>query len=219
MQANTQFQGDGTSHEMAALLLTTTIHHLTKTLKKPILVLLLDAKSAFDAVIRQFLVRRLYLDTTRDQRARYWDLRLSHRTTFCQWGESLMGPIKDELGVEQGGPSGSDFYKIYNNEQLKTAQQSQLGINIGDAVVAAVGQADDTALVAEDPHQLQHLLNLSVEYCDKYQVELSSSKTKLLIFPPSGGETDSMKYYKSVQPIHMKNTTIPFTDTAEHVGI
>ena len=83
-QAETQFQGDGMSHEMAALLLTTTIYH-SLSAKKTIFVLLLDAKSAFDRVLRQILVRRLFLDTEPDQRVRYWDLRLSNRTTFCQW--------------------------------------------------------------------------------------------------------------------------------------
>ena len=188
-------------------------------MKMPALILLLDARAAFDAVIRQFLTRRLFLDTTKDQRALYWDLRLSSRTTYLQWGEDLMGPINDELGVEQGGPNGSEHYKIYNNEQLRTAQDSKLGVTIGDTEVAAVGQADDTALVTVDTNNLQLLLNLSVEYCDKYQVELSSNKTKLLMFLPPGSESHYTRYYKSVSPIHINGTTIPFTDTAEHVGV
>ena len=47
MQAETQYQGDGMSHEMAALLLTLVIHHSLKNLM-PLFVLLMDAKSAFD---------------------------------------------------------------------------------------------------------------------------------------------------------------------------
>ena len=38
----------------------------SKNSAKPLFVLLLDAKSAFDLVIREILVRRLYLDTTPD---------------------------------------------------------------------------------------------------------------------------------------------------------
>ena len=110
-QAETQFQGDNMSHELASLLLTITIQHCLSN-NKPIFVLLLDAKSAFDLVLKEILVRRLYLDTTPDQRIRYWDLRLENRTTFCQWDGQLMGPISDQRGVEQGGPNSSDFYKI-----------------------------------------------------------------------------------------------------------
>ena len=66
---------------------------------------------------------------------------------------------------------------------------------------------------------MQHLLDLSVEYCDRYQVELSIGKTKLFMFLPPGGESEYDKYYKTVSPIHINNTTIPFKDTAEHVGV
>ena len=117
------------SHELAALLLTCTIQNSLRE-GKPLFVLLLDAKSAFDRVLRQILVRRLFLDTTQDQRILYWDLRLASRKTFCSWDGNLMGPIHDQRGVEQGGPNSSDHYKIYNNEQLREAQESGLGSSI-----------------------------------------------------------------------------------------
>ena len=52
VQAPTQYQGEGSSHELAAVLLTEAIQHCLHYSKKPIFVLLLDAKSAFDVVIR-----------------------------------------------------------------------------------------------------------------------------------------------------------------------
>ena len=71
--------------------------------------------------------------------------------------------------------------------------------------------------MANDVDQLQHLLQLALDYCAKYQVELSSSKTKLLVFSPE--ETNYVKYVKLLSPIHIGNTVIPFVDSAEHVGI
>jgi hypothetical protein len=47
-QAPTQYQGEGSSHELAALLVTEVIQHSLYTLKKPVYLLFLDAKSAFD---------------------------------------------------------------------------------------------------------------------------------------------------------------------------
>ena len=215
-QAPTQFQGRGMSHKLASLLLTTAIQDSLNS-SQPLFVLLLDAKSAFDLVLRQVLVRRLYLDTASDQRIRFWDLRLSNRTTFCQWEEQTMGPIHDELGLEQGGPNSSEFYKLYNNEQLVTANNSGLGATVSGIAVASVGQADDTALVSHDIQQLQLLLNLSLIYCEKHQVQLSAGKTKLLVF--SKQETDYVKYVKLLSPLRIGQTTIPFASTAEHVGV
>ena len=49
-QAETQYQGEGSSHELAALLVTEIIQHSLYTLKEPIYLLFLDAKSAYDTV-------------------------------------------------------------------------------------------------------------------------------------------------------------------------
>ena len=126
------------SHELASLLLTSAIQDSLNS-SAPLFVLLLDAKSAFDLVLRHILVRRLFLDTTPDQRIRYWDLRLANRTTFCQWESETMGPIDDQLGVEQGGPHGSEHYKIVNNEQLRTALDSRLGTAISYLTSCSLG--------------------------------------------------------------------------------
>ena len=215
-QAETQFQGEGMSHELASLLLTTVIQD-SRVSKQPLFILLLDAKSAFDLVLRKILIRRLYLDTEPDQRIRFWDLRLASRKTFCQWEDQLMGPIDDQLGVEQGGPNGSEFYKIYNNDQLDSAQSSGFGALVEDEEIAAIGQADDTVLVSNDIFQLQHLLQLTLSYCQKYQVQLSASKTKLLVLAKD--KTDYLEYVSCVNPIQIGDTRIDFADNAEHVGI
>ena len=83
--------------------------------------------------------------------------------------------------------------------------------------MASLGQADDMALVSNDIQQLQHLLNLSLIYCKKHQVQLSAEKTKLLLY--SETETDYTKYARLLSPLPIDDTPIPFTDTAEHVGV
>ena len=66
-QAETQFQGSGSSHELAAILLTETIQHSLFSLKLPIFILYLDAQSAFDVVLRELLIKNLYFScNTRD---------------------------------------------------------------------------------------------------------------------------------------------------------
>ena len=135
-----------------------------------------------------------------------------------------MGPFKDQLGVEQGGPNGSEFYKIYNNEQLTVAQESGLGTTVSGGAnivsgipVASVGQADDTCLLSNNLFQLQCLLDLSLRYCEKHQVQLSAGKTKLLVY--SNKSNDYVKYSKLLSPLRIGNTPIEFASTAEHVGV
>ena len=129
-QAPTQYQGEKRSHELACILLTETIHHSVFTAKKPVYALFLDARSAFDRVLRRNLVRNMFFSGTDDQRLLYIDHRLSNRHTFCEFDHQLMGPILDTRGLEQGGIFSSDSYKIYNNEQVLASQRSNLGVNI-----------------------------------------------------------------------------------------
>ena len=111
-QAETQFQGDGSSHELAALLLTETIQHSLIVNKKPVYALFLDAMSAYDKIIRQCAIRSTFLAGTKDSGLLYLDSRLSSRVTYSEWDQVIMGPIKDLLGLEQGNVNSNKLYKL-----------------------------------------------------------------------------------------------------------
>ena len=218
VQAETQFQGTGSSHELAALLLTETIQFSIHSAKKPLFVLLLDAKSAFDKILSEVIIKNAFLAGSRGQGLLYLADRLANRLTFVEWDKCLMGPILDKLGVEQGGVLSDRLYKLANNEQLSTAQLSQLGLAMGSICVSSIGQADDTGLVSDCIFKLQHLLQLTEEYCAKYHVELVPEKTKLLCFAPPGLDATT-NYWKLVSPVSLGNKKISFSSEAEHVGI
>ena len=129
-----------------------------------------------------------------------------------------MGPIKDSLGLEQGGVNSDKLYKLCNNNQLSTAQLSQLGVDCGVEVVSCVGLADDTALISDCIYKLSNLVYLTEQYCSLYHVTLVPEKTKLLSFIPPCDQ-DSAMYSKIVNPITLAGRPITFCDSAEHVGI
>ena len=217
-QAECQFQGEGSSHELAAVLVTECIQHSLHHLKSPLYVLYLDAKSAFDVVMKELLIKNLYHSGTSGQALLYLNNRLGNRQTILDWDGQLMGPISDEQGLEQGGVNSSDFYKVFGKEQLATAQASALGVSLGPLTVGGVGLADDTALIANNLHSLMYLLHLTRVFCSKYHVSLCSEKTKLQVY-----QTKSMNlqvdYAKKTVPIMINDETIDFSDAAEHVGM
>ena len=122
VQADTQFQGSGSNHELAALLLTESINFSLFSAKKPVFLLLLDAKSAFDLVPKESIIVNAFKAGSTDQGLIYLNNRLGNRRTFCEWSKTLMGPIMDKLGVEQGGVNSDRLYKLANNDQLNVAQ-------------------------------------------------------------------------------------------------
>ena len=97
----------------------------------------------------------------------------------------LQSSIQIQQGLEQGGVSSSDLYKLFNNELLDMCQKSKLGVKLSESLaISAVGQADDTVLMSNTLERLQLLCHLLKEYCLKFNVHLSPSKTKLLMLTP-----------------------------------
>ena len=162
----------------------------------------------------------------------YLDNRLKNRKTYPEFLKILIGPISDRLGVEQGGCLSDRLYKLANNVELVLTQQSTLGVhmckcNLSTVTptnrcecihVASIGQADDVALVSNDPHRLQGLVQLAMKYAEDYHITMAPEKTKLLCYTPRGQEQET-NYWEKVRPISMNGLNIPFFKEAEHVGI
>ena len=214
----TQFQKRSSSHDLAALLLTETINHSMTFLSKPVYALYLDAMSAFDLLLHELLIGKLFSTGIHDQGLTMIATRLTNRKTVCEWKKILMGPITDECGVEQGGISSSDYYKVYNNQQLQEAQESLLGVPIGPVTISSIGQADDVVLLSNDIYALQALLDLSLSYCRKNHVTLCSEKTKLQVYSTKSTEMEAF-YSKIISPITMDGKQLNFVSETEHVGV
>ena len=228
VQAPTQFQGSNSSHDLAALCITEATIQGLYTSKMPVYLLLLDAQSAFDLVVIEHAIRCAYLAGTQDEGLLYLDNRLRNRHTFIEWDKEILGPIKDTMGVEQGGCASDRVYRLVNNEQIQTAQQSQLGVELGlvvtpaggvvRQVLSAVAQADDVGLLSTSLERLKALLHLTKLYCDKYQVKLVGSKTKLLVFTTKQTELQA-KVELAVTTISVDGERISPSSQATHVGV
>ena len=213
-QADTQYQGEGSAHELASLLITESIQHSLLSSHKPVFMLFLDAKSAFDTVVIEFLIRNLYLLGMSGHSLLYLANRLKNRVTYCNWKQDLLGPIFDEHGLEQGGVNSSDLYKIYNNDLLKSIQNLKQGVDLGDSHnISVVGQADDIALLSNCIYSLYNILQLVLNFCSCYKIDLCADKTKLLLFSPNHHQIYPLN------PIVISDKQIHFTNRAEHVGV
>ena len=217
-QAPTQYQGGGMSHELASLLLTETIQHSLNVSKRPVYALFLDARSAFDRVVKEILIRNLFNCGVRDHRLIYLNQRLGNRRTFVDYDKNLMGPILDTRGLEQGGISSSDEFKLYNNEQARIAHESNLGVAIGNFTISCVSLADDATLLANSIYDLHNLLKLTLNYCEKYDVELVPEKIQLVAFHNSKLE-DEVKIAKQTFHIDINGRNISFDSHALHLGV
>ena len=98
------------------------------------------------------------------------------------------------------------------------AQHSRLGVPIRDILISDISLADDAVLLSNNIIDLHHLLFLTVQYCNKYRVQLVPDKTKLLVFSKNE-DAELVKYPKLVSPIVLEGEEICFSEFAEHLGI
>lgn len=216
--ASTQFMAPGCSHELASLLITEICQYSLYVLDSPVYLLLLDAQSAYDRCLRQILCMELFNAGTIGSPLLLIDKRLAHRSTIYEWNGEMLGPAEDDTGFEQGGINSGEFYKLYNNEQLNTADKSQLGVDIGSTIVSAVGAADDVILISNDITKLSYLARLTEIYCSNYRVKLVPSKTKLLpVF--SKKHSEIIEYSRLINPIKIAGEKVEFVEQANHVGV
>ena len=187
-------------------------------LDQPVYILSLDAQSAFDRCLRQILTCELYKAGVDGAGIKLIDNRLKNRATVYEWNNSLVGPGKDDTGFEQGAVNSSDYYKIYNNEQLKTAQRSNLGVNMKDIVISAIGQADDVVLVSNSIDNLKHLAWLTERYCQKYRVKLVAAKTKLIAYC-TPKQSELVEHAKLINRVTICEEKVEFSSELDHVGI
>ena len=216
--APTQYQTTDSSHELASLLVTEVAQYSLNISDKPVFLLVLDAQSAFDRCLRQILCTELFKTGMTGSALLLVNNRLQSRSTVYQWDGEMLGPAQDITGFEQGGINSGDFYKLYNNSQLRTAQSSCLGVDIKSSVVSAIGQADDVVLAASSVDCLRLLALLTESYCASYRVKLVSSKTKLLpLYRPK--HLHLVEYAKLTNPVTIDDSPVKFVDEVEHVGV
>ena len=217
--APTQFMARGSSHELAALLLSEAISYATSTLCIPLWVLFLDKKAAFDSVLKEHVINAAFASNGHqsDPSISYLASRLASRHTYLEHNKVLMGPIKDQRGVEQGGISSSDQFQLVNNAELVITNSSGLGLNMGSISLASIGQADDVGLLSPNPFALQSLLHLSENFSTSTSMEMVPEKTKLLVYTPKGD--NSTAYWQETTPITMGGSPLPLSTQAEHVGV
>ena len=87
-----------------------------------------------------------------------------------------------------------------------------------ERVLSNVEQADDVSLLATSLDQLKCILDLTKEYCDKYNVKLVPFKSKLLVYH------DPRIFHEILtelltKPIEIDGNIVSPCDEAVHVGI
>jgi endonuclease/exonuclease/phosphatase family metal-dependent hydrolase len=204
----------GTSPLNAALIMQESIME-AKTRKRPLYIALLDAKSAFDVVSHNSLLRKLYLSGIQDE---LWSIIAN---TFCdatsvvKWNGLISKPFEIHQGVRQGGILSTDQYKTYINDLLDRLQQTSHGTKIGDIHCPAPTCADDVALMADTREDLQAMLDLCHDYSQYERYRLQPAKSMVLVY----NSNVPFHQLQNSEIFKLGSASIPIVSQGTHLGI
>ena len=177
---------------------------------------MLDVKKAFDTVWHQGLFVKLQ---RKGIPTRIWHVLnnwyTSSSCSVLQCGNhSRSFPILQ--GVHQGAILSPLLYSIFVDDLLNTLDHSGLGARIGEVFCGAPMYADDLALVASSPEELQAMLDIVSHYASQWHYRLNSSKSVILVF---GESPRSRPLTRSSRQWLLAGQQLQGVDEHHHLGI
>ena len=153
-----------------------------------------DLKKAFDSVYLNGLWNKLFkLGVDSKMLSIIHDM--YQQVRCCVKGQSTYSEFFEcTIGLKQGEVLSPILFSMFINDLeqcLKEGSSSNLVFE--DIPITTILYADDMCILADTPEELQTRLNLLYSYCNRWQLQVNTSKTKIVVFRRRGvirqGET------------------------------
>ena len=198
-----------------AYILQEAIQH-TRERSKKAYVAFLDARKAFDTVWHEGLFVKLH---NKGLPMRIWHLLYTwYKNSSCSvaWNNATSASFPIHQGVRQGAILSPLLYSIFVDELLDLLSISGLGVRANSIYIGAPMYADDLALIAESPQELQAMLNIVHSYAGKWRYNLNACKSFIMVF---GESPRSRTQARSLREWHLGSEKVQEVDEVHHLGI
>jgi hypothetical protein len=204
------FRSDGCAENLHLL---NAILHAAKKGKKPVTILFIDIRKAFDSLSHDTLFRCALRLGVPVNLVEYIKASYNHATT------TLLGnDITSYRGVRQGDPLSPILFNCVIDEALDSLNKS-IGVSFGGIKVSALAFADDLVLIAESPQAAEVQLKTLMSVLRDGGLELNSKKCATLILKV---DKKRKKWYIGSDRIAIDGEPIPTmspTDGYKYLGI
>lgn len=143
----------------------------------------IDFKTAFPAVCRPALYNILH---EKGIKGRLWrNIKLLYKNPR---GRVLHPHIKEndtyniETGLTEGSKLSPILYTFYINTLIQELESTGKGVHLKQRWMGALLYADDLALIAKTPEELQQMINTTQEWAKKMMATININKTKIVAF-------------------------------------
>lgn len=148
--------------------------------KKRTYVAYVDFKKAFDHVHRPLLFKKLQILGFPLKFCSMLSYLYKNTQCFVKSGDFYEGFFNSQIGLPQGDPSSPAIFNLFLAD-LPNALQHQ-GVSWNGIYIKYLQYADDLAIIADSPEDLQIALDCLADYCSLNKLQVNVNKTKVQIF-------------------------------------
>lgn len=148
----------------------------------PIVVALTDAKKAFDIVWHEGLFREMNKIGIEGDNWLLFKEWYTDLNTRIKWDGNISRHFEELQGVRQGGVWSPTAYKVFINSLLKIFEEHKIGSHIGSVYCGVPTVADDVTLIANNPFDLQTMIDIQIYHANKFRYVISDQKSCVLKF-------------------------------------
>ena len=191
----------------AALLITESIAEAKDT-RKPLYITFLDASKAFDVVDHSILMNELHRMGIEGDLWLILKQLYNNPKTSLKWKDACSDQFIVHQGVRQGGASSAPIYKAYTNPLLHQLEAHHQTHKIGTINIPAPTCADDMAIIAHHPSDMQAAIDLVGVYSKNHRYKINPTKSATMV------------YNTQVKTaVELENSEIPHPDDYTHLGV
>eukprot|EP00732_Lithocolla_globosa_P001657 Lithocolla_globosa_v1_NODE_869_length_3165_cov_27.732797.p1 type:complete len:941 gc:universal NODE_869_length_3165_cov_27.732797:3008-186(-) len=183
----------------------------------------LDIRKAFDSVWKAGLLTKLWDYGVRGQAFTIITNFYSNLTARIILPDgTTSSPYQVLVGTAQGSVLSPLFFNLFINDLIKDVNACNVGLTFDGTheKLACALFADDIALLANTPHELQQLLTATEQYAEKWMfrfaTDLEDPKRKVVVYYPTLIPPPVVELYPQVL---LQNVVLPVVDRYDYLGV
>lgn len=176
----------GRSTTDASFVFNAVIHKLLNE-KKRLYCAFIDMRRAFDSVYLNSMWLKLYRSGIDGKLLRVVKNMYSQVKSCVKSCNSYSEYFKCAVGLKQGEIMSPILFAMFVDDlELFLEDNPQSGLSIDEITFILMLFADDMVIMGKTVSELQHSLNLLLEYCNTWGLEVNTAKTKIVVFRKRG---------------------------------
>ena len=180
--------------------------------RQPLYLAFLDLKKAFDTVPRHLLYAKLKHIGLKGKILNIIIDLYTRNKARIRIGTMISDYFEINSGVMQGSKLGPILFIIFINDLLVKLKNSNLGASIGRITVSTLGFADDIILIADNPENLQKLIDICGTWSRDNGMYYTIDKCKAMILNASSTKAESLHF-------HLLNEELEIVQSYKYLGI